>query len=164
MTRRPRYQPTRTAERRASSRLVALALAATAACLACGCGRSVPLGQVEGTVRVDGQPLSQVMVVFIPADPHLPQSFGISDEEGRFELRCNDNRMGAAVGEHRVMLVDGTDGAASEGNDIDAAGIPPAANRIPAIYNRADKTPLRQSVASGAQTIAIDIVSGKKPS
>ncbi len=77
-----------------------------AASLLAGCGRSVTLGEVNGTVRVDGQPLGQVFVVFIPEDPQQPQSTGVTDAEGRFKLRCNNRRSGAVVGQHRVTIVD----------------------------------------------------------
>jgi len=124
----------------------------------------VPLGQVDGTVLVDGQPMGQVLVVFIPEDPKLPQSFGVTDESGRFELRCNNRRMGAAVGEHRVTLVDAAAAPAVGGRDDDP---PPETStpsrRVPGIYDRANRTPLRRSVAAGRQTIAIEIQSEKKP-
>ncbi len=130
----------------------------------CGCGSSVPLGQVDGTVRLDGQPIGQVLVVFIPEDPHLPQSFGVTDDQGRFQLRCNNRGLGAVVGEHRVTLVDAAAAPAAKSRDDDdlPEGTVASASRIPVIYNRANKTPLRQSVAASSQTIAIEIPSGKK--
>jgi hypothetical protein len=141
-----------------------LVVAVLAPFVLCGCGRSVQLGQVDGTVRLDGQPIGQVMVVFIPLDPHLPQSFGISDDQGRFQLRCNNRSMGAAVGEHRVMLVDAVKSPSGTSKDDDVPeGADTPSSRIPTIYNRANRTPLRQSVAVGSQTITIDIASEKKP-
>lgn len=142
--------------------LLGLALAALAPSLLCGCGRSVRLGQVDGTVRVGGQPIGQVLVVFIPEDPHLPQSFGVTDDQGRFQLRCNNKDPGAAVGDHRVTLVDAAAAPASKSRDDDPPERTEApTSRVPAIYNRANKTPLRQSVAPGTQTIALDIPSIK---
>ncbi|HUE14316.1 MAG TPA: hypothetical protein VMR25_09145 [Planctomycetaceae bacterium] len=132
--------------------------------LLCGCGRSVSLGQVEGTVRLDGQPVNQVMVVFIPDDPHQPQSIGITDAEGRFQLRCNSAGLGAVVGEHRVTLVDAAvaPGGRSRDDDPPASAAAPA-SRLPSDYSRTDKTPLRRSVAPGSQTVDIDIASNRKP-
>jgi len=138
---------------------LSLVFVGLASCLLCGCGRSVPLGEVDGIVRLDGQPIGKVMVVFIPEDPHLPQSFGISDEQGRFQLRCNNRGMGAAVGEHRVTLVDAAVAPASKSTSVDelpqGADAPPS--RVPPIYARADKTPLRRIVAPGSQNLAIEI-------
>jgi hypothetical protein len=131
--------------------------------LICGCGRSVPLGQVDGTVRLDGQPLNQVMVVFIPDDPHQPQSTGITDAEGRFKLRCNNAGLGAAVGEHRVTLVDAAVAPGGRSRDDDPPESAAPASRLPSNYSRSDKTPLRKSVAPGSQTVDIDIASNRKP-
>jgi hypothetical protein len=140
-----------------------LALAACVSLAACGCSRSVPLGQVEGTVRLDGQPIGQVMVVFVPEDKNLPQSLGVTDDQGHFKLRCNNGRAGAAVGESRVTLVDAATAAVPKGREED----PPdpsqiAPSRIPTVYNRATQTPLRQAVAAGPQTITLDIPADKK--
>ncbi len=142
-----------------------LALAACASLVVCGCSRSVPLGQVEGTVRLDGQPIGQVMVVFVPEDKNLPQSMGVTDDLGRFKLRCNNGRAGAAVGQNRVTLVDAATAAVPKGREEappDPSQIPPS--RIPTVYNRATQTPLRQTVAAGSQTMTIDIPADKKPS
>ena len=43
-------------------------------------------------MRIDGQPIGQVMVVFVPEDKNLPQSMGVTDDLGRFKLRCNNGR------------------------------------------------------------------------
>ncbi|HEX4070442.1 MAG TPA: hypothetical protein VHX68_04715 [Planctomycetaceae bacterium] len=142
-----------------------LTLAACVSLAACGCSRSAPLGQVEGTVRIDGQPIGQVMVVFVPEDKNLPQSMGVTDDLGRFKLRCNNGRAGAAVGQNRVTLVDAATAAVPKGREEDPpdpSQIPPS--RIPTVYNRATQTPLRQTVAAGSQTITIDIPADKKPS
>ena len=142
-----------------------LTLAACVSLVACGCSRSSPLGQVEGTVRIDGQPIGQVMVVFVPEDKNLPQSMGVTDDLGRFKLRCNNGRAGAAVGQNRVTLVDAATAAVPKGREEDPpdpSQIPPS--RIPTVYNRATQTPLRQTVAAGSQTITIDIPADKKPS
>jgi hypothetical protein len=154
------------AGRRGRAALCRLTLAALVPVLLSGCGRSVQLGEVEGTVQLDGQPIDNVMVVFVPENPSLPQSFGVTDEQGRFKLRCNDKRMGAVVGGHRVMLVDAQTSPTPKSRDDDEApeGAIAARSRIPTIYNRANKTPLQQSVAAGSQTIAIEIASPKKPS
>jgi hypothetical protein len=141
-----------------------LPLAALVTLLVCGCGRSVPLGQVDGTVRLDGQPIGQVMVVFIPEDPRLPQSMGITDERGQFKLRCGKRGAGAAIGNHRVTLVDAAAAPATKGRDEDPPeGTPSPTSRIPAMYNRADSTPLREAIAAGSQAITIEIPSAKKP-
>jgi hypothetical protein len=117
------------------------------------------MGQVEGTVRLDGKPLSQVMVVFVPEDPKQPQSTGITDAEGRFKLRGNNARVGAVVGEHRVTLVDANvaPGGGSRDEDDAPEGAATSTSRVPQNYSRVDKTPLRQTIKAGAQSVEIDI-------
>jgi hypothetical protein len=139
-------------------------LAVLASSLVCGCGRSVRLGEVEGTVRLDGQPLGQVLIVFIPEDRNQPQSMGITDAEGRFKLRCSNARFGAVVGEHRVTLVDAAIAPGGRSRDDEPTeGPAPPASRVPDVYSRADKTPLRQTVAAGTQSVTFDIPSSAKP-
>lgn len=153
-------RPRKTAvNRRCGSPAVSrLVLGALAPLLLSGCGKSVRLGQVDGTVRFDGKPIGQVLVTFIPEDPHLPQSSGVTDAEGRFQLRCSNGGMGAAVGEHRVTLLDATAAPASKSREDDEIpeGNAAPVRRVPPNYSRADKTPLRRSVAPGTQSLEID--------
>jgi hypothetical protein len=137
-----------------------------ASLLLCGCGSSVQLGQIDGTLRLDGQPFNQVMVTFIPEDPQQPQSIGITDAEGRFRLRCGKAGVGAVVGPHRVTLVDAAvaPGGRSRDDDELPEGAAARVSRVPQIYARPDKTPLRQSVAPGSQNVTFDILSERKPS
>jgi hypothetical protein len=140
------------------------AMAALAVIFLSGCGRSVKLGEVEGTVRLDGQPVGQVLVVFIPEDPQGPQSTGITDAEGRFKLRCNNARSGAVIGPHRVTLVDGAvaPGGRSRDDEPEEGAARPT-SRVPDVYSRVDKTPLRQAVSAGTQSVTIDIPADHKP-
>jgi hypothetical protein len=139
-------------------------LAALAASFLGGCGRSVTLGEVEGTVRLDGQPVGQVFVVFIPEDPQEPQSTGVTDAEGRFKLRCNNAHSGAVVGPHRVTLVDAAVAPGGRKRDDEPEeGSARPTSRVPEVYSRVDRTPLRQTVSAGKQSVSIDIPSDRKP-
>jgi hypothetical protein len=132
----------------------------------CGCSRGVPLGQVDGTVRLDGAPLADAMVTFVPEDRKLPQSMGFTNADGRFQLRCNNGGIGAAVGAHRVIVIDAARAPSGKGKDDDELpeGKDAPASRVPPKYTRPDKTPLRQAVEAGSQDVAIEIDSGRKAS
>jgi hypothetical protein len=139
----------------AASRWIVVLLAAALG----GCSRSVPLGSVEGTVRLDGRPIADVMVTFIPEDGHQPHSTGVTDASGHFRLRCNNGALGAVVGEDRVTVIDAA-GAPAARSKIDdelpeGAAAPPS--RVSEISTRPDRTPLRQSVVAGPQNVTIDI-------
>ena len=67
---------------------------------AAGCGRKIPVAPVEGTVRLDGRPLEDVAVTFVP--DHLegttgPHSSGKTDASGQYQLRCEDAGDGAPI-------------------------------------------------------------------
>jgi len=142
---------------------VAVCLSALALC---GCSRGVPLGQVDGVVLTDGAPVADAMVTFIPEDRKLPQSTGFTNADGRFQLRCNNGAIGAAVGDHRVIVIDAARAPSGKGKDDDELpeGKDVPTSRVPLKFSRPDKTPLRQSVEKGAQEVAIEIGTGGKAS
>src|SRR5262245_36844441 len=77
-------------------------------CLA-ACSAGPPFAEVSGVVKLDGVPMPEALVEFLP-DPergtHGPRSSGRTDAEGRFRLVCDDEREGAVVGFHRVLVQD----------------------------------------------------------
>jgi hypothetical protein len=69
-----------------------------------GCGDSGPeLGEVHGRVTVDGQPEANVVVMFDPGGEGRA-SFGMTDEQGYYELGYAGERMGALIGPHTVRI------------------------------------------------------------
>lgn len=68
-----------------------------------GCGRSgIELFPVQGQVLLDGKPLAEAGVMFLPADTG-PSSMGTTDSEGRFEL-MTVNSKGAPRGNYKVTI------------------------------------------------------------
>lgn len=91
-------------------RLCGLMLLAVLAFAGCG-KKQVSLLEVSGTLTLDGEPLPEVHVSFMP-DPEkdnawLP-SVAITDAAGRFQLKYTGKGepAGAAAGWHRVVLSD----------------------------------------------------------
>jgi len=131
------------------------------ACVVSGCGRPIPLGEVQGTARLDGRPIDQVLVSFLP-DPAKqtrgPRSAAATDAAGRFRLRCDDGREGAVVGWHRVLVEDLKPYAAprSDNPDRPAVVIP---SRIPSAYRDPAKTPLRLEVRAEPQELSVELSS-----
>lgn len=111
----------------------------------CGCGSASDqpeLGQVTGTITMDGQPLVATVVVFSP-DNGRP-SRGKTDAEGKYELIYIGETRGAKVGHHRVEIAPNEEGedeseieAATVGEDVSAPTSPvkPEKTRVPARYN-----------------------------
>ncbi|MEM9701584.1 MAG: hypothetical protein AAF907_03980 [Planctomycetota bacterium] len=113
-----------------------------------GCGADGPpeLAPVTGVVSIDGEPAAGVKVRFLPrrqeGDKPLATSEAITDELGRYELRYLDGDappMGAAVGDHYVLLTDFT-----SSNTRDESVAP---NRISPKYSSAGRSPLKATVA-----------------
>jgi hypothetical protein len=76
--------------------------------LLAGCGKSPPtIVPVEGVVRMEGKPLKKALVRFIPVENHGAAylASGVTDEAGRFELKCN-GQLGACTGEHHVLVAE----------------------------------------------------------
>ncbi|MGL4550059.1 MAG: hypothetical protein ACRC33_02635 [Gemmataceae bacterium] len=123
-----------------------------------GCGDGGPkLGQVEGTVRLNGKPVAGLRVDYNPdversgqASPGL-SSHAHTGEDGRYSLTYDDRsrpRPGAVVGKHVVVVSDPE--AEDQTRKVQTS-------RIPLMYSRVTETPLRHEVKSGAQTIDIDL-------
>jgi hypothetical protein len=129
-----------------SSRCAQLGLAAALVILCAGCGKSWTMnGQVEGTATLDGKPLADVVVEFIPdADPKVqaPISHGTTDEKGHFVLSCVNSKSGAVVGKHNVIIRVGR----SESPD---GKKPPS---VPEQYTFVAKTPLKLEVTADKHT------------
>ncbi len=72
-----------------------------------GCGKTPPppIVEVEGTVRLEGRPLYNVEVRFIPNIQYGAEYLakGITDKEGRFKLTCK-GKPGACAGENHVLV------------------------------------------------------------
>ena len=83
------------------NRLLLLA-ACLLAVVSLGCGpRGPSLGQVTGTVTLDGKPLPGVSVTFMPESGGVAS--GITDASGKYEITHSDGK-GAPVGKNKVAV------------------------------------------------------------
>jgi hypothetical protein len=157
-------------------------LTALAVLAAAGCGRGPEWAEVEGVVTLDGKPLPNVEVVFLP-DPELgsagPRAAALTDAEGRYHLRGDAGQEGAVVGWHRVLIVDNAARPKAPGRPAvkpgDADDNAPAGGvalpkqrprpsqqkmmgRVPARYTSATETPLKRvEVKPGPQRHDFDV-------
>lgn len=143
--------------------------------LGIGCGRAPKMAEVEGTVTLDGKPLANVEVAFLP-DPSQgtkgPRSTAITDASGRFRLVADNRIVGVVRGKHRVILTDlhsvppvprgSLDSApAAAGDQQQIKNTPGNAlpSRVPGIYSSSSQTPLSREVRSGSQAIDFQLTS-----
>jgi hypothetical protein len=124
--------------------------------LALGCGGQ-KFAPVSGVVTLNGKPLANASVSFIPESPKdateaLPASAGKTNEKGEYTLETMTGKTGALVGKHKVMISI----QATEVQDRDTrppkesrprGGGPPMEEKIPTRYNSA--TTLTFDVPSG---------------
>jgi hypothetical protein len=82
--------------------LGAALLGAMGLCTGCG-GSDLKLGQVSGTVTLDGKPVPNAFITFDPQFEGRP-SMAKSDKLGKYELRFNSTKWGALIGEHHVRI------------------------------------------------------------
>lgn len=110
-----------------------------------GGGDQPELGLVEGTVSVDGQPLSGVVIMFSPEEGR--QSTAQTDENGNYELGYTAEAKGAKIGKHTVGFVNSDD-------DSIKASAP-----IPSKYTVGGDTGLTAEVKAGKNTFDFDLKS-----
>ena len=75
--------------------------------LASGCSRGrqyPPTHSVSGVVTVEGQPVAEAIVSFLPDDGQNPAN-GVTDASGRYELTSFTRGDGAMEGSFRVTIV-----------------------------------------------------------
>ncbi len=141
-------------------------------CLGCGSG-APDLGEVTGTVTLDGQPAANVLVTFTPDAGGRP-STATTDDAGKYTLGFGD-AVGALIGTHKVKVTSmgvakddvdtkmtsdsGSyeDMAMGKGGDAAMYNNADQAEKIPAKYNTA--TELTFEVKSGGNTYDIKMTS-----
>ena len=153
----------------------ALGFILLASWLGAGCGGGPQRAQVEGRVLLDSKPIKNILVTFLPdteADTFGPNSAAVTDEDGHYQLVCEDRprRPGAVIGRHRVTLVD-LDAVSLPDRGQHPAGMRPKAlekgepsdakgraeRRLAAQYMDYAATPLKKQVKEGNQTINLEL-------
>lgn len=110
-----------------------------------GCGKS-DIAAVEGTITMDGKPLSGASVVFQP--PGGRPSGARTNEEGKYVLNYSGGRKGAIPGLNRVKISTQADPYEDEaGNPVKATP-----ETIPMKYNT--RTELEFTVVEGERNVA----------
>ena len=123
--------------------------------LSVGCGGDSNIGQVEGVVSLDGEPLKRALVCFYPADARA--SAGRTDDEGHYELQYIKNVKGAVVGQHKVTIstyIDREDDPST--SEFGGKG---REETMPPKYLDRRKTELSTTIESGSNTVNFDLTS-----
>ncbi len=110
-----------------------LAVATGLLLIATGCGSKLPV--VAGTVTLDGEPLANATVMFLPLDElpeheTQPPAQGLTDAAGKYTLEQRAGSDGIQLGDYSVRIT--TYQPASR--DVDPP-IPAIRERVPVKYN-----------------------------
>ena len=140
-------------------RTIALSAFFASACVL-GCGSSGPeLAGVTGTVTLDGEPLPNAVVTFIPeasatpGDKSLRMATATTDDGGWYRMQFSTARTGVQPGKYKVAI---STFRSAEEND-EGAMDPGAPESVPDVYNR--KTTLTADVPSGGGTFDFELKS-----
>ncbi len=112
-----------------------------------GCGFGPDVGEVTGTVTLDGNPVPGLEVNFVPIETSLgTTATGYTQATGEYQLFLPGKKKKTPVGDYTVRIV------AAEIDEPDGSPI-----RIPAKYNV--QSQLKATVTSGAQQHDFELTS-----
>lgn len=130
--------------------------------LGCSSSDQPELGQVTGTITLDGKPLPGVAVVFQPENGRPAR--GVTNAEGKYELVYIRQTKGTKVGPNRVEVAPSEEGEESEGEEVGEGESQTATKKskstkmsVPARYNT--KSELKVDVKSGSNTFDFQLES-----
>ena len=138
-----------------------------------GCAKvPPPVTDAEGTVLLDGKPLPQAQVEFVPELRNFGaemDSLAVTDDRGHFHLTCTYKQQpGAVVGKHHVLVSEPPTPAEFGSQDERtqakfAQYMAKLKNRpIPEAYGTLGKTPLVVEVKPGQTTYDLQLTRGPR--
>lgn len=148
--------------------------ALTALVLFSGCESQSPnyadlgLVDVSGTVKLDGQPVPDAVVIFEDVSDGT-MSYGMTDSSGTYSLMFNSEKSGIMPGEKKVRIgttirilgLNTTEGEGEsegeEGEEGESAAAPTGEDAIPEAYRKDSK--LIVTVDSSTSTVNFDLAS-----
>ena len=153
-------------------RPIAAALAGLLLASVAGCEKKLPpVVAIEGSVTLDGKPLSNAAVTFVPMLDNFgaeSNSTGVTDEQGRFTLTCTATKQaGAVVGSHTVLVIEGPmpdDMRGVQDSRVLDSYLAKRGNRpIPADYGSFTRSKLKVEVAEGGGPIRLELTRTPAP-
>ncbi|MBA4032357.1 MAG: hypothetical protein C0478_15915 [Planctomyces sp.] len=116
--------------------------------LASGC--SQPVGTIEGSVTIDGEPAGGMAVTFKSTDDNF-EGFGMTDEQGRFRIFRGRGKQDFLPGNYKVAI-----------GVMETEGDSTRRKKIPEEISDINQTTLVKTVQSGLNDISIELNPAKK--
>lgn len=129
-------------------RRVFVAAVLAAATVGCGSKTEGPSAEVTGSVTLDGKPLDNAEIQFVPkGNATLGLHTAKTDASGRFRVTRDAPNNPVKPGTYAVLVskVTGGNDPSQPGGGMDAQK-----NEVPAVYQDRSKTPLAAEVRDGA--------------
>lgn len=112
-----------------------------------GCGDNKSPAKVTGTITLDGEPVQDATVTFIPeSGERISQS--MTDKSGRYELMFTAQLTGAVVGKHKVTIQTGS-------LERPSSDVKPTRETIPKKYNA--ESELIATLKSGKNVVNFEL-------
>ncbi|QDV38939.1 Ig-like domain-containing protein [Tautonia plasticadhaerens] len=133
------------------------ALIAPIAVSGCGDPDAPEIARVTGTVTRGGKPIPNLTVNFVPDEGRA--SWGITDDQGKYELEYNEDYKGAKVDHHMVYVIfnagsiEGAISGQADGQGISAED----RQQIMQKYGNMDTTQLEVDVTEDPQVIDLKL-------
>lgn len=105
---------------------------------------------VSGVVKLDGQPLSEARVEFIPTSNTGRIAIGQTDSDGKFQLATSKSVSSVFPGEYKVKV---TTSITTGTSDADLKTTP---EKVPAKYNK--RTELARTVEDGPNQLDFELL------
>lgn len=139
-----------------------LGLLLTAVMLAGGCRPAGPDVQfVEGVVVLDGRPLADAMVRFMPAKQQGISATGMTDGQGVFRLSATQGQRygGGTVEGTYIVTVSKLEPKRAGEIPVDGSPAPdvPMREVVPKMFTDTATSPLRAAVAAGRNSFRFDV-------
>ena len=130
------------------------------AVLGCGGSDGLKVEYVEGTVTLDGQPVAEASVMFVPTSesPTIETAMGITDTRGVYKLSSMNGRpqAGAVEGEYKILVSKIEAQSHSTGVEYGASfgyAVPyTQTHLLPGVYRDPENTPFTATVKRGRNT------------
>jgi hypothetical protein len=135
--------------------VAACVLVASGLFLAPGCNKNSRLMPVDGTVTLDGEPVTGMIITFQPqGDTEGNGANGYVGDGGHFSLTDMRGEPGAYRGTYRISFYPALEKGARED---DPAGVvaPPRRTGMPAIYLDPGTSPITVTVPDGGASVEI---------
>ena len=127
-----------------------------------GCGsRGLRVEYVEGIVTLDGDPVTEATVTFLPKTetPPMEMATGVTDANGAYKVSSVTGKAtgGAVAGEYRVLVTKST---VDNTVEVEYGALRPPAkytHLLPAVYRDPQNSPLIVTVNKGKNKIPLEL-------